>query len=79
MAHTLSERQHAARAADENALSFAVLEWSVDGNHLERVLSRFANMLVARATFEESCRLYPGSFVTLQHGARLISIKRPDE
>ncbi|WP_112664035.1 hypothetical protein [Microvirga flavescens] len=78
MIHTLWECQLAARVADEDALSLAVLEWDDEGNHLERVLCRSANMLIARAAFSESYRLYPGQFLTLQHGVRLIEARRAD-
>ncbi len=60
-------------------LPFAVEEWDATGNHIERVLARAANVLLARAAFEAAAKLYPGHVLTLRNGTRVVaSLNLPD-
>ena len=54
-------------------LPFAVEEWDATGNHIERVLARAANILLARAAFDGAAKIYPGRVLTLRHGTRVVA------
>jgi hypothetical protein len=58
-------------AADED-LPFKVEEWDRDGNRIERVIARAANLIVGRSAFEAARRHYPKARLTLRQGIRVI-------
>ena len=58
-------------ATDED-LPFKVEEWHRDGNRIERVIARAANLVVGRRAYEAACRQYPKARLTLRQGIRVI-------
>jgi hypothetical protein len=58
-------------ATDED-LPFKVEEWDRDGNRIERVIARAANLVVGRGAYEAACRQYPKARLTLRQGIRVI-------
>jgi hypothetical protein len=52
-------------------LEFKLEIWDERGN-IERLLARFAVVMVARGAFEIALREYPDRRLTLRHGARVI-------
>ena len=43
-----------------------------DGNRIERVVARAANLIVGRSAYEAACRVYPKARLTLRQGIRVI-------
>jgi hypothetical protein len=58
-------------AADDE-LPFKVEQWDRDGNRIERLIARAANLIVGRGAYEAACRVYPKARLTLRQGIRLI-------
>lgn len=56
---------------------FAVESWSRDGVHLEEVLARAGNLLIARGAYRAAPDQRPRSTVTLRHGIRVIEERLP--
>jgi hypothetical protein len=58
--------------ATDDDLPFKVEQWDPEGNQIERVIARAANLIVGRRAFEAACRQYPKARLTLRQGIRVI-------
>jgi hypothetical protein len=56
----------------EEDLPFKVEEWDREGNRIERLIARAANLVVGRSAYEAACRQYPNARLTLRQGIRVI-------
>ncbi len=56
---------------DDN-LPFKVEQWDHDGNRIERVIARAANLIVGRSAYEFACRVYPKARLTLRQEMGVI-------
>jgi len=53
-------------------LPFKVEEWDRDGNQIERVIARAANLIEGRSAYDAARRQYPKARLTLRQGIRVI-------
>jgi hypothetical protein len=53
-------------------LGFAVEQWDRDALHVETVLARAGNLLIARGAYDAAVALRPNARITLRHGIRVI-------
>jgi len=58
---------------DVSELEFKVEKWTEPKGRIERLLSVSCNVLIARGAFDVAKDLYPGEYVTLRIGIRLIA------
>ena len=58
--------------ATDDDLPFKVEQWDRDGNQIERVIARAANLIVGRRAYEAARRQYPQARLTLRQGIRVI-------
>ncbi len=58
-------------AADDD-LPFKVEQWDRDGNRIERVIARAANLVMGRSAYDAALRQYPKARLTLRQGVRVI-------
>ncbi len=58
--------------ATDDDLPFKVEQWDRDGNRIERMIARAANLIVGRSAYEAACRVYPKGRLTLRQGIRVI-------
>lgn len=56
----------------DDDLPFKVEQWDRDGNQIERVIARAANLIIGRRAYEAACRQYPQARPTLRQGIRVI-------
>jgi hypothetical protein len=49
-------------------LPFKVEQWNREGNRIESVIARAANLTVSRSAYEAACREYPKARLTLRQG-----------
>ncbi len=50
--------------ATDDELPFKVEQWDRDGNRIERMIARAANLIVGRSAYEAACRVYPKARLT---------------
>ena len=58
--------------ATDDDLPFKVEQWDRDGNRIEGVIARAANLIVGRRAYEAACRQYPEARLTLRQGIRVV-------
>jgi hypothetical protein len=58
--------------ASDDDLPFKVEEWDRDGNRIEPVIARAANLIVGRSAYATACRQYPKARLAPRHGIRVI-------
>ena len=53
-------------------LPFKVEKWDQADLHVEEVLARAGNQIIAAAAFEAAVKVYPNARLTLRHGIRVM-------
>ena len=58
---------------DLSELEFKVEKWTEPKGRVDRLLALSCNVLIARGAFDVAKAMYPGEYVTLRIGIRLIA------
>jgi hypothetical protein len=58
--------------ATDDDLPFKVEQCDPEGNRIERLIARAANLVIGRSAYEAACRVYPKARLTLRQGIRVI-------